>query len=122
MYPVSTESRIAASWRPAAVLSSEIGQMFAVETRRISAAEIGQMSAVKTRQMLKCQIWGLALNHQNGPKWFQNGRQVMRIGHCESPGHFLASRTGPAGPNRKNIAQTLDQPPPTNGRYWYICR
>ena len=49
---------------------------------------------------------------KNGPKWVQNGRQDLRIGPLASPGHFLASGTGPAAQNRQNIAQTPDQPPP----------
>ena len=49
---------------------------------------------------------------ENGPKWVENGRQVLRIDARASPGHFLASGTGPAAQNRQNIAQTLDQPPP----------
>ena len=33
---------------------------------------------------------------EHGPKWVQNGRQVLRIGPREYPSHFLASGTGPA--------------------------
>ena len=47
--------------------------MSAVETGQMSAAETGQMSAVETRQMLKSQIRGRTQNHQNCPKWVQNG-------------------------------------------------
>ena len=74
--------------------SVETGQMSAVETGQMSAAETGQMSAVETRQMLKSQIRGRAQNHQNGPKWVENGRQVLRIGRHESHGSSGAFGTG----------------------------
>ena len=73
--------------------SVETGQMSAVETGQMSAAETGQMSAVERRQMLKSQIRGRAQNHQNGSKWVQNGRQVLRIKPRERRGHFQASGT-----------------------------
>ena len=79
--------------------SVETGQMSAVETGQMSAAETGQMSAVATRQMLKSQIGGRAQNHQNCPKWVQNGRQVSRIHPNESYGHSRAFATGPAAQN-----------------------
>ena len=81
----------------------ETGQMSAVETGQMSAAETGQMSAVETRQMLKSQIRGRAQNHQNGPKWVENGRQASRIGPNESHGRSEAFRTGP-------VAKTLPKP------------
>ena len=74
----------------------EAGQMSAVETGQMSAAETGQMSAVATRQMLKSQIRGWAQNHQNGPKWVENGRQAPRIGPQASHGRSQAFGTGPA--------------------------
>ena len=80
--------------------SVETGQMSAVETGQMSAAETGQMSAVETRQMLKSQIRGRAQNHQNGPKWVQNGRQASRIGPNES-NH--GSKAFPTRPRAKNI-------------------
>ena len=83
--------------------SVETGQMSAVETGQMSAAETGQMSAVETRQMLKSQIRGRAQNHQNGLKWVQNGRQVLRIGPHESHGRSGASGTGPAAGNPAKI-------------------
>ena len=76
--------------------SVETGQMSAVETGQISAAETGQMSAVETRQMLKSQIRGRAQNHQNGPKWVENGRQASRIHSDGSHGRSGAFGTGPA--------------------------
>ena len=75
--------------------SVETGQMFAVETGQTSAAETGQMSAVETRQMLKSQIKGPAQNHQNGRKWFENGRQASRIDPNESRGRSAAFQAGP---------------------------
>ena len=63
-------------------------------------------------QLFNSQIGGLALIDENGPKWVQNGRQVLRIGPRASPGHFLGSGTDPAAQSRQNIAQTPDQPPP----------
>ena len=83
--------------------SVETAQMSAVETGQMSAAETGQMSAVETRQMLKSQIRGRAQNHQNGPKWVENGRQASRIGPNESHGRSGAFRTGP-------VAKTLPKP------------
>ena len=74
--------------------SFETGQMSAVETGQMSAAETGQMSAVETRQILKSHIKGQAQNHQNGPKWFENGRQASRIDPNESRGRSGAFRTG----------------------------
>ena len=71
-------------------------EMSAVETGQMSAAETGQMSAVETRQMLKSQIRGRAQNHQNGPKWVENGRQASRIGPQASHGRSQAFGTGPA--------------------------
>ena len=55
--------------------------------------------------MMKSQKRGRAQNHQNGLKWVQNGRQVLRIGPLASPGHFLASGTGPAAQNLPKQAQ-----------------
>ena len=75
--------------------SVETGRMSAVETGQMSAAETGEMSAVETRQMLKSQKKGLAQNHKNYPKWFENGRQASRIGPNESRGRSGAFRTGP---------------------------
>ena len=74
--------------------SVETGQMSAVETGQMSAAETGQMSAVETRQMLKSQIRGRGQNHQNGPKWVENGRQASRIGPDASLGRSTAFGTG----------------------------
>ena len=74
-------------------------QMSAVETGQMSSVETGQMSAVETRQMFKSQIRGRAQNHQNGPKWVQNGRQASRIHPNESYGHFRAFGTSPAAKN-----------------------
>ena len=79
--------------------SVETGQMSAVETGQMSAAETGQMSAVETRQMLKSQIRGRAQNHQNGPKWVENGRQASRIHPGGSHGRSRAFGTGPAAKN-----------------------
>ena len=79
--------------------SVETGQMSAVETRHMSAAETGQMSAVETRQMLKSQIRGWAQNHQNGPKWVENGRQASRIHPGGSHGRSGGFGTGPAAKN-----------------------
>ena len=73
--------------------------MSAVETGQMSAAETGQMSAVETRQILNPQIRGPAQNYQNGSKWVQNGRQVLRIGPHESHGHSGAFGIGPAAEN-----------------------
>ena len=79
--------------------SVETGQMSAVETGQMSAAETGQMSAVETRHLLKSQIRGPAQNHQNGPKWVENGRQASRIDPNESHGRFGAFRIGPVAEN-----------------------
>ena len=57
-------------------------------------------------QLCKSQIGGLTQINENDPKWVQNGRQVLRIGPQASPGHFLASGTGPAAQNRQNRPQT----------------
>ena len=92
--------------------SVETGQMSAVETGQMSAAETGQMSAVETRQMLKSQIRGRAQNHQNGPKWVQNGRQDPRIGPNESHGRSAASGTGPAAKNPAPNPKSLHGTPP----------
>ena len=90
--------------------SVETGQMSAVETGQMSAAETGQMSAVETRQMLKSQIRGRAQNHQNGPKWVENGRQASRIGPQASHDCSQAFGTGPAAqspaPNPKSLHGT----------------
>ena len=87
--------------------SVETGQMSAVETGQMSAAETGQMSAVETRQMLKSETRGRAQNHQNGPKWVENGRQASRIGPNESHGRSGAFRTGPVA---KTLAKTEPKP------------
>ena len=88
--------------------SVETGQISVVETRQMSAAaetgqmsaaDTGQMSAVETRQMLKSQIRGRAPNHQNGSKWVENVRQVLRIGPNESYGRSGAFRTSAAARN-----------------------
>ena len=71
--------------------------------------------------MFKSQIGGLAQLDENGPKWVQNGRQVVRIGPRASPGHFLASGIGPAAQNRQNIAQTPDQPPPAAAMLTFLA-
>ena len=42
---------------------------------------------------------------QNGPKWVQNGRQVLRIGPRACRGHFLASGTGPAAKNPPTMSK-----------------
>ena len=82
--------------------------MSAVETGQMSAAETGQMSAVETRQMFKPQIRGRAQNHQNGPKWVENGRQASRIGSNESYGRSGGFGTGPAARNpAKNLPSTV---------------
>ena len=75
--------------------SVETGQKSVVETGQVPAAETGQMSAVETKQMLKSQIKGPAQNHQNGPKWFENGPQASKIDSNESSGHSGAFWTGP---------------------------
>ena len=49
---------------------------------------------------------------ENGPKWVQNGRQILRIDPQACRGHFLASGTGPAAQNRHNISLSPDQLPP----------
>ena len=92
--------------------SVETGQMSAVETGQMSAAETGQMSAVETRQMLKSQIRGRAQNHQNGPKWVENGRQVLRIGPQASHGRSQAFGTGPAAENLALNPKSLHGTPP----------
>ena len=84
----------------------ETGQMSAFETGQMSAAETGQMSAVETRQMLKSQIRGRAQNHQNDPKWVQNGRQDTRIGQNESYHGSGAFPTGPVAKNPPKKART----------------
>ena len=81
--------------------------MSAVETGQMSAAETGQMSAVETRHMSKSQIRGWAQNHQNGPKWVENGRQASRIGLNESHSRSGAFRTGPLA---KTLAKTEPKP------------
>ena len=87
--------------------SVETGQMSAVGTGQMSAVETGQMSAVETRQKLKSQIRGRAPNHQNGPEWLQNGRQVSRIHPNES---YSRSRAFATGPEAQNIPETQDRP------------
>ena len=92
--------------------SVETGQMSAVETGQMSAAETGQMSAVETRQMLKSQIRGRAQNHQNGPKWVENGRRVLRIGPQASHDRSQAFGTGPAAKNPAPDPKSLHGTPP----------
>ena len=104
----------------------EIGQMSAAETGQMSAVETRQMSSVARASVLcqhtllrsqkspcsslrslncgnvtmfKSQIGGPALNRRKWPEMVPGGRQVLRIGPRESPGHFLASGTGPAAQN-----------------------
>ena len=86
--------------------------MSSVETGQMSAAETGQMSAVETRQMLKSQIRGRAQNHQNGPKWVENGRQASRIGPEASHGRSQAFGTGPAAQNPAPNPKSLHGTPP----------
>ena len=92
--------------------SVETGQMSAVATGQMSSAETGQMSAVETRQMLKSQIKGSAQNHQNGPKWVENGRQASRIGPQASHGRSQAFGTGPAAQNPAPDPKSLHGTPP----------
>ena len=113
--------------------SVEAGAMSAVETGQMSAAEPRQMCSVARTDIclfsiLNVQVSEVSLSQyhnvqvsdrrsgptsaKNCPKWVQNGRQVLRIDPCESPSHFIASRTGFAPKIRQNVAQTLDQPPP----------
>ena len=88
--------------------SVETGQMSAVETGRMSAAETGQMSAVETRQMSTSQIRAQAQNHQNGPKWVENGRQVLRIDPQASHDRSQAFGTSPAAKNLGRPRTALD--------------
>ena len=77
------------------------------------------MSEVSTVAISHCSSLRKSVRPQideNGPKWVQNGRQVLRIGPPASPGHFLASGTGPAAQNHQNVSQTPDQPPPGGPR------
>ena len=90
----------------------ETGQMFAVETGQMSAAGTGQMSAVETRQMLKSQIRGRAQNHQNGPKWVENGRQVLRIHPNGSHGRSQAFGTAPAAQSTTTNLKSFRGTPP----------
>ena len=53
------------------------------------------------------QIRGRAQNHQNGPKWVQNGRQASRIGQNESKHGSEAFPTGPGAENPANKARNL---------------
>ena len=107
--------------------------MSSVQTGLMSAAETGQMSSAARTDMclvslhnvevsevsignvtmFKSQIGGLALNQR---KWSEVGPEWSPGPENRSPGMprpiFLASGTGPPAPNRQNIAQTPDQPPP----------
>ena len=88
-----------------------------VEVSEVSSGPMSQCSSLRSLNcgnvtMFKSQIGDLALIGENGPKWVQNGRQVLRIDPRASPGHFLASRTGPTAQIHENISQTPDQPPP----------
>ena len=86
--------------------------MSSIETGQMSAVETEQMSAVETRQMLKSQIRGQAQNHQNGPKWVENGRQAARIGPQASHGRSQAFGTGPAAQNPTPNPKSLHGTPP----------
>ena len=106
----------------------ETGQMSAAETGQLSAVETGQMSAAETRHMSSAaradiclvsthnidvsEISIVAISQcsslrksvrpqidENGPKWLQNGRQVVRIDPPACRGHFQASGTTPAAKN-----------------------
>ena len=87
--------------------SVETGQMSAVETGQMSAAETGQMSAVETRQMLKSQMGGRAQNHQNGPKWVENGRQALSIHPDGSHGRSRAFGTYPPAKNPAKSSRSM---------------
>ena len=50
------------------------------------------------------------------------GMLAVGTGQClASPGHFLASGTGPAAQNGQNRAQTPDQPPPAAAMLFFCC-
>ena len=54
-----------------------------------------------------------AQNIKNGPKWVQNRRFRLKIGPCESYGHFGPVRTGPGPKKSKSMPQNrqdLDYP------------
>ena len=57
---------------------------------------------------------------ENGPKWVQNGRQVLRIDPRACHDHFVAFGTGPATQNpQKNRPNSRSTAP--GGRYWYAA-
>ena len=70
------------------------------------------LSCLNSRHLSCLNKRHLALNHQ---KWPEIGPESLpgpenRPRACR--GHFLAFGIGPAAPNRQNIVQTPDQPPP----------
>ena len=86
----------------------ETGHMFASETGQMSAAETGQMSAVETRQMSTSQIRARPQSHPNGPKWLENGRQVLRIDPQASHDRSQNIGTSPAAKNLGRPRTALD--------------
>ena len=121
--------------------SVETGQMSAVETGQMetgqmtSAArtdislvtthnvDVSEVSTIPMLMSQKSQLWQChnvqVADRRSGPKSAKMARNGSRVVARSlesvppaSPGHFLASGTGPAAKNRQNIAQTPDQPPP----------
>ena len=76
-------------------------------------------------RLLKPQIRVPAQNHQNGPKWVQNGRQDTRIGQNES---YHGSGAFPTGPVAKNPPKKARNPeigrsgPPLSGSTAQVAR
>ena len=83
-----------------------------VSTHNVDVSEVS-IVAMSQCSSLRWSVWPQI--GENAPKWVQNGRQVMRLDPWACRGHFLASWTGPVPPNRQNIVQTPDQPPPAAG-------
>ena len=65
--------------------------------------------------LFKAQKRGLALNGENGPKWVQNGRQVLRIHPNESHRASEASATSPAAQNNTKMGRNPEIGHPGGG-------
>ena len=95
------------------MFSVETGQMSAVERGQMSAAETGQMSSVARADICLVLTHNVDVSEvstvqvsdkRSAPKSTKIARNGSRmVGPEASPGHFLASGTGPAAQNPRKV-------------------
>ena len=96
MCPVSTEQICPVPQNTSVLFQQKICP---VSTEHIFSVGRAEICPLPTIDIVQPQIRGWAQNHQNGPKWVQNGRQVSRMHPNESYGRSRAFATGPVAQN-----------------------